>query len=96
MQYFWKELSCEVDVLHADTHENVIQVDNIIFDGFSLACPNYPGKFAISLWHVNKEVINEVRNLVNWLVQKQPTEVFCKFCSVIENKLILKLQNLFS
>ena len=42
---------------------NMIQTDSIIFDGFGQACPKYPGKFAISLWHLKKEVRNEVRDL---------------------------------
>ena len=49
LQYLKKELSYEVDVLHADKHESLLQVDSIIFDGFGQAYPNYPGKFAISL-----------------------------------------------
>ena len=44
-----KELSYEVDFLHADKHESFLQVDSIIFDGFCQACPNYPDKFAIFL-----------------------------------------------
>ena len=58
LQYFKKELSFEVDVLHADKHENLLQVDSTIFDGFGQACPNYAAKFAISLWHPKKEVSN--------------------------------------
>ena len=42
---------------------NMIQTDSIIFDGFGQACPKYLGKFAISLWHLKKEVRNEVRGL---------------------------------
>ena len=34
LQYLKKELSCEVDVLHANKQENLLQVDIIIFDGF--------------------------------------------------------------
>ena len=49
LQYLKKELSYEVDVLHADKRESYLQVDSIIFDGCGQACPNYPGKFAISL-----------------------------------------------
>ena len=59
VQYLKKELSYEVDVLNADTHENLSQVDIIIFDGFGQACPNYLGKFSIPLWHLKKEVRNE-------------------------------------
>ena len=49
LQYLRKELSYEIDVLLHDKKEIVLQVDSIIFDGLGLACPNYPGKFAISL-----------------------------------------------
>ena len=49
LQFFKKELSFEVDVLHADKYENLLQVDSIIFDWFGQACPNYAVKFAISL-----------------------------------------------
>ena len=47
-QYLRKELSYEVDVLYADKHESLVQVDSTIFNWFAQACPNYPGKFAIS------------------------------------------------
>ena len=49
LQYLKKELSYRVDDVHADEHESLLQVDSIIFDGFDQACPNYLGKFAISL-----------------------------------------------
>ena len=63
MEYLKNELSNEADVLHADRHESVLQVDNIIFDGFGQGCPKYPAKFAMSLWHLKKEDMNEVRDL---------------------------------
>ena len=63
LQYLKKELSYGVDFLHADKHESLLQVDSIIFNGFSRACPKYPVKFAISLGHLKKEVSNEVRHL---------------------------------
>ena len=63
LQYLKKELSYEVDVLHVGKHESFLQVDSIIFDGFSQTCPKYPGKFALSLWHLKKEVRNEARDL---------------------------------
>ena len=62
LHYLKKELSCGVDVLHAEKHENLLQVDSIIFD----VCPGIPkisSKFAISFWHLKKEVRNEVRDL---------------------------------
>ena len=34
LQYLKKELSYEVNVLNADKHKSLLQVDNIIFDGF--------------------------------------------------------------
>ena len=49
LQYLENRLSYEVDVLHADKHESLLQVDSITFNGFGPACPKYPGKFAISL-----------------------------------------------
>ena len=39
LQYLKKELSYEVDVLHVGKHESFLQVDSIIFDGFSQTCP---------------------------------------------------------
>ena len=36
---------------------------SITFDGFGQACPNYPDKFTVSLWHLEKEVRDEVRDL---------------------------------
>ena len=56
LQYLKKELNYEVDVLHADKHESLLQVDIIIFDGFDQACPKYLDEFAISLSHLKKEV----------------------------------------
>ena len=34
LHFFKEEVSYEVDVLHADKHGNLLQVDGIIFDGF--------------------------------------------------------------
>ena len=34
LQYLKKELSYEVDGLHADKHESLLQVRNITFNGF--------------------------------------------------------------
>ena len=53
----------EVDVLHAYKHESFLQVDSIIFDGAGQACSKDLGKRAMSLWHLKKEVRNEVRYL---------------------------------
>ena len=50
-------MNYKVDVLHTDKYES------IIFDEFCQATLKYPGKFAISLWHLKKEVRNEVRYL---------------------------------
>ena len=55
-----KELSYEVDVLQADIHESLLQVDSIIFDGFDKACSKYSGKFCNI---VVKIVRNEVTGL---------------------------------
>ena len=63
LQYVKKELSYEVEVLHADKHGNISKVDTVIFVGFGQVCPKYLGRFAISLWHFKKEVRNEGRGL---------------------------------
>ena len=52
-------MSYEVDVLHADKHESLSQVDAIVFDGVGQTCPKCPGKFLMSLRHLKKEVRNE-------------------------------------
>ena len=49
MQCLKKVLRYEVDILHADKHESLLQVDNIIFEWFGQAYPNYMGKFAIEM-----------------------------------------------
>ena len=35
-------MSYEADVLHADKHESLSQVDTVIFDGVGQTCPKYP------------------------------------------------------
>ena len=57
-------MSYEVDVLHNDKHESLLQVDNTSIDGFWQTYPKFPGKFAISSWHHKKEVRNEIRDLL--------------------------------
>ena len=37
-----KEGRDEVDSLHADEHQPILQVDTINLDGHGQACPNYP------------------------------------------------------
>ena len=39
----------EVDVLYADKHESLLQIDSIVFERFNEACPKYPVKLAMSL-----------------------------------------------
>ena len=38
LQYLQKELSYEADGLHVESHENLLQVDTNIFDGFDQTC----------------------------------------------------------
>ena len=63
LQFLKNELSYEAGVLHADRHESLLQVDNIIFDGSGQKGPKYSAKFAMSLCHLKKEVRNEVSDL---------------------------------
>ena len=41
-QYLKKEVSDEVDFLHADKHESFLQIDTMIFDGDGQAFPKFP------------------------------------------------------
>ena len=42
LQYFKKEMSNEVDLLHADKHVSFLQIDTVIFDGDSQTFPKFP------------------------------------------------------
>ena len=42
LQYLKKEVSDEVDFLHADKHESFLQIDTMIFDGDGQAFPKFP------------------------------------------------------
>ena len=41
LQYLKKEMSDEVDFLHADKHESFLQIDTVIFDGDGQAFPEF-------------------------------------------------------
>ena len=61
LQYLKKEVNDEVDFLHADKHESVIQIDTMILMGMvkhSQSSRN--SKFAMSLQYLNEEVLDEV------------------------------------
>ena len=61
LQYFKKEVSDEVDFLHADKHESFLQVDTMIFDGNGQAFQSSQNcKFWKSLQYLKKEVSDEV------------------------------------
>ena len=49
LQYPKNELSYEAGVSHADRQKSLLQVDNIVFDGFGQGCPKCHAKFAMSL-----------------------------------------------
>ena len=61
LQYFKKQVSDEVDFLHADEHESLLQIDTLILMGMvkhSQSSQN--SKFAMSLQYLIKEVRVEV------------------------------------
>ena len=61
LQYLKKELSDEVDFLHADNHESLLQIDSIILMGIIKHSQSFQnGKFAMSLQYLKKEVKDEV------------------------------------
>ena len=61
LQYLKKEVSDEVDFLHADKHESLLQIDTMILMGIvkhSQSSQN--SKFTMSLQYLKKEVRDEV------------------------------------
>ena len=61
MQYLKKEVSDEVDFLHTDKYESLLQIDTMILIGIvkhSQSCQN--SKLTMSLQYVKKEVRDEV------------------------------------
>ena len=64
LQYLKKELSDEVDFLHADNHESLLKIDSIILIGIIKHSQSFQnGKFAMSLQYLKKEVKDEVDHL---------------------------------
>ena len=64
LQYLKKELSNETDFLHADKHENLLQIDSMILMGmFKHFQSSQNSKFAMSLQYLRKEVKDEVEFL---------------------------------
>ena len=61
LQYCKKELIDEVDFLHADKHENLLQIDSMILMGMVKHSQSFQNsKFAMSLQYLKKEVKDEV------------------------------------
>ena len=61
LQYFKKKLSDEVDFLHADKHESLLQVDSMILMGMvKLSRSLQNSNFAMSLRYLKKEVKDKV------------------------------------
>ena len=61
LEYLKKEVSDEVDFLHADKHESLLQIDTMILIGIvkhSQSSQN--SKFTMSLQYLKKEVRDEV------------------------------------
>ena len=57
LQYLKKEMSVEVDFLHADKYESLLQIDSMILMGmFKDSQSSQNCKFAMSLEYFRKEV----------------------------------------
>ena len=54
LQYHMKEVSDEVDFLHADKHETLLQIDTMILMGMVKYSSSKNSKFAMSLQYLNK------------------------------------------
>ena len=61
LEYLKKEVSDEVDFLHADKHESLLQIDTMILIGYSsfFKVPKR-ASFTMSLQYLKKEVRDEV------------------------------------
>ena len=61
LEYLKKEVSDEVDFLHADKHERLLQIDIMILIGMVNHYQSFQNsKFAMSFQYRRKEVRNEV------------------------------------
>ena len=61
MQYLKKEVSDEVDFLHADKHESFLQIHVMIFMGMvKHSQSSHNSKFAMSFQYLKQEVRDEV------------------------------------
>ena len=66
LQYLKKELSGEVDFLHADKYESLLQIDSMILMGMFKDYQSFQNcKFAMSLEYFRKEVKDEVCTQIN-------------------------------
>ena len=64
LQYIFQEASDEVNSLHADNHESLLQIDTMILMGMVKHSQNSQNsKFAMSLQYLKKEVRDEVNFL---------------------------------
>ena len=82
LQYLKNQLSYEVDFLLADEDWSLLQVGTVIFYGIGQTCTKYPGKSAMSLWHLKKEVRNEFRDLTA-LAGSDTTLMICYTSNVL-------------
>ena len=65
MQYLQEELSDEVDFLHADKHESLLQIDSMILTVIVKHSQSFQrSKFPMSLQYLRKEVKGEVNFLL--------------------------------
>ena len=64
LQYLKKELSDEVDFLHVNKHESLLQIDSMVLMGMvKLSQSSQHSKLAMSLQYLKKEVKDEVEFL---------------------------------
>ena len=61
LQYLKKEFSDEIDLLHTDKHENLLQIDCMILMGMVKHSQSFQNnEFLMSLQYLKKEVKDEV------------------------------------
>ena len=92
LQYLKKKVSAEDDLLDADKHESLLQINTMVLMGMvrhSQSSPN--SKFAMSLQYLKKEVKDEVDFLHADKHQSFPQDDFNTLGIKISYKVILSL-----
>ena len=92
LQHLKKEVSDAVDLLHADKHESLLQIDTIILmEMVKYSRSSQNSKFSVSLQYLKKEVTDEVDFLHADKYQSSPQVDFNTLGIKVFYKVIISL-----